>query len=175
MNAPLSAIRDAVRDVVDFPVPGVVFKDITPILEDGALFRAAVDCFVETNRALGIDKIACVDARGFLFGAAAAYALGIGFVPIRKKGKLPYLTESVDYALEYGTASMEIHSDAIAPGERLVLIDDLLATGGTAQAACELIAKMNGILVETQFLIELDFLHGREKLQCAPVRSFIHF
>jgi len=175
MSAPLSALKNAVRDVPDFPKPGIIFKDITPILENGELFRAAVDCFVEANRPLGIEKIVCIDARGFLFGAAAAYALGIGFVPIRKKGKLPYHTEAVQYSLEYGEAAIEVHRDAIKPGERLVLIDDLLATGGTARAAIELLEKMKGTLVEIQFLIELSFLHGRDKLRCAPVRSFIKF
>lgn len=175
MNAPLAALKDAVRDIPDFPKPDIIFKDITPILEDGKLFRAAVDLFVEANRPLGVEKIACIDARGFLFGAAAAYALGIGFVPIRKKGKLPYHTEAVQYALEYGEATLEVHRDAITPGERIVLIDDLLATGGTAGAAIELIQKIGGTLVEIQFLIELSFLGGRGKLGCAPVRSFISF
>jgi len=165
----------AVRDVQDFPQPGILFKDITPILSDGKLFQMAVDCFVEANAALRIDKVVGIDARGFLFGAAAAYKLGVGFIPVRKKGKLPYRTESVAYALEYGTSVVEMHVDAIAPGERVALIDDLLATGGTAAAAACLIAKMGGVLVEAQFLIELEFLAGRKALQNLPVRSFLKY
>jgi adenine phosphoribosyltransferase len=175
MTDSLAALRAAVRDVPDFPKEGILFKDITPILGSGALFRHAVDCFVEANASRKIDKVVGIDARGFLFGAAAAYALGVGFVPVRKKGKLPYRSESVSYALEYGEANVEIHVDAIAPGERIVLIDDLLATGGTAAAAVELISKVGGELVEAQFLIELEFLKGRALLGGLPTRSFIQF
>ncbi|MEI8233719.1 MAG: adenine phosphoribosyltransferase [Verrucomicrobiota bacterium] len=175
MTVPLSALTAAVRDVPDFPKPGVLFKDITPILADGRLFRLAVDCFVEANAALRVDKVVGIDARGFLFGAAAAYRMGVGFVPVRKKGKLPFRTESVAYALEYGDAVVEMHVDAIAPGERVVIIDDLLATGGTAAAASCLVAKMGGVLVEAQFLIELEFLAGRQALAHLPVRTFLKF
>jgi len=175
MDQSFSALKAAVRDVPDFPKPGILFKDITPILADGALFRKAVDSFVEINAGLKIDKVVGIDARGFLFGAAAAYAMGIGFVPVRKKGKLPFQAESVSYALEYGESIIEMHVDAIQPGERIALIDDLLATGGTAAAAVELIAKRGGNLVEAQFLIELEFLNGRKKLEGLPVRSFIKF
>ncbi len=175
MTDPLAALRAAVRDVPDFPKQGILFKDITPILADGALFRRAVDCFIEVNASRKIDKVVGIDARGFLFGAAAAYALGVGFVPVRKKGKLPYRAESVSYALEYGESNVEIHVDAIAPGEKIVLIDDLLATGGTAAAAAELISKVGGELIEAQFLIELEFLKGRSLLGDFPVRSFIKF
>lgn len=176
MDSALNTIKQAVRDIPDFPKPGILFKDITPILNNGAIFQDAVRCFVEVNKGLNINKIVGIDARGFLFGAAAAYALGIGFVPIRKKGKLPYTTRSVSYSLEYGEATVEIHEDAIAPGERVVLIDDLLATGGTAFAASRLINEVGGVLVETQFLIELEFLKGRSLIEpCAPVRSFIRF
>ena len=175
MTEPLSALTAAVRDVPDFPKPGVLFKDITPILADGHLFRLAVECFVEANAALRVDKVVGIDARGFLFGAAAAYRMGVGFVPVRKKGKLPFRTESIAYALEYGDASVEMHVDAIAPGERVVIIDDLLATGGTAAAAACLVAKMGGVLVEAQFLIELEFLAGRQALAHLPVRTFLKF
>ena len=175
MTVPLSALTAAVRDVPDFPKPGVLFKDITPILADGRLFRLAVDCFVEANAALRVDKVVGIDARGFLFGAAAAYRMGVGFVPVRKKGKLPFRTESVAYALEYGDAVVEMHVDAIAPGERVVIIDDLLATGCTAAAASCLVAKMGGVLVEAQFLIELEFLAGRQALAHLPVRTFLKF
>jgi len=171
----LSVLTAAVRDVPDFPQPGILFKDITPILADGRLFRLAVDCFVQANADLQISKVVGIDARGFLFGAAAAYQLGVGFVPARKKGKLPFQTESASYTLEYGESVVEMHVDAIEPGERVVLIDDLLATGGTAAAASCLIAKMGGVLVEAQFLIELEFLAGRRALSHIPVRSFLKF
>src|SRR5690349_13628100 len=128
----IAKLRAAVRDVPDFPKPGILFKDITPILGDGQLFRAAIEAFVEQCRGKKIDKVVGIDARGFLFGAAVAYDLGIGFVPLRKKGKLPYKTESATYSLEYGEAEMQLHIDAIQRGERIVLVDDLLATGGTA-------------------------------------------
>lgn len=175
MTDSLSLLSAAVRDVKDFPSPGILFKDITPILADGALFRLAVDCFVEASAGLKIDKVAGIDARGFLFGAAVAYQMGVGFVPIRKKGKLPYLTESAAYTLEYGQSVVEMHVDAVAPGERIALIDDLLATGGTAAAASCLIAKMGATLVEAQFLIELEFLGGRQALHHFPVRSFLKY
>jgi len=168
-------LRKAIRDVPDFPIPGIIFKDITPILCDGALFRAAIDLFLERCRAQEIDKIVCIDARGFLFGSAVAYELGIGLVPIRKRGKLPYKTERAAYTLEYGEAEMEMHIDSICSGERIVLIDDLLATGGTSASALTLIQKVGGILVEAQFLIELEFLHGREKLAPSPVISFLQY
>src|SRR5256884_2557610 len=124
-------LRAAVRDVPDFPKRGIVFKDITPVLSDPVLFRASVDLFLERCRGLKIDKIVGIDARGFLFGSAVAYELGVGFVPIRKRGKLPYRTEIAKYSLEYGDAEMEMHVDAMSAGERIVLVDDLLATGGT--------------------------------------------
>ncbi|HEY4758028.1 MAG TPA: adenine phosphoribosyltransferase, partial [Chthoniobacterales bacterium] len=131
----LSKLRAAVRDVPDFPKPGIIFKDITPILKDGALFRTSIDVFLEQCRVKNVDKIVGIDARGFLFGSAVAYELGIGFVPLRKKGRLPYQTESARYSLEYGEAEMELHIDAIERGEKIVLIDDLLATGGTSASA----------------------------------------
>jgi adenine phosphoribosyltransferase len=171
----LEKLRAAVRDVPDFPKPGIVFKDITPILGDGKLFRAAIEAFLERCRGKQVDKIVGIDARGFLFGSAVAYDLGIGFVPLRKKGRLPYKTESAKYSLEYGEAEMELHVDAIERGEKIVLIDDLLATGGTAASAAGLIRKMGGDLLEAQFLIELEFLHGREKLESTPVASFLKF
>jgi len=171
----LQKLRSAVRDVPDFPKPGIIFKDITPILASGALFRASIDAFLEQCRGKEIDKIVGIDARGFLFGSAVAYELGIGFVPLRKKGRLPYKTESAKYSLEYGEAEMELHIDAIEPGEKIVLIDDLLATGGTSASAATLIKKVGGILLEAQFLIELEFLHGREKLAPTPVVSFLKY
>ncbi len=171
----LEKLRAAVRDVPDFPKAGIVFKDITPILADGALFRASIDAFLEQCRGKNIDKIVGIDARGFLFGSAVAYELRVGFVPLRKKGRLPYKTESAKYSLEYGEAEMELHIDAITRGERIVLIDDLLATGGTSASAATLIKKVGGELLEAQFLIELEFLHGRQKLEPTPVVSFLRY
>ena len=171
----IEKLRAAVRDVPDFPKPGIIFKDITPILCDGKLFRASIDAFLEQCRGKEVDKIVGIDARGFLFGSAVAYELGIGFVPLRKKGRLPYKTESAKYSLEYGEAEMELHIDAIERGEKIVLIDDLLATGGTSASAAALIKKVGGVLVEAQFLIELEFLHGRQKLESTPVVSFLKY
>ena len=171
----IEELRSAVRDVPDFPKAGIVFKDITPILSNGALFRASVDLFLERCRDKAIDKVVGIDARGFLFGSAVAYELGIGFVPLRKKGRLPFKTQSAKYSLEYGEAEMELHVDAIEPGERIVLIDDLLATGGTSASAVTLIKKVGGVLIEAQFLIELEFLNGRQKLAPVPVASFLKY
>jgi adenine phosphoribosyltransferase len=176
MSSPVvERLRVSVRDVPDFPKKGIVFKDITPILSDRELFRESIDLFLERCRGKEIDKIVGIDARGFLFGAAVAYALGVGFVPIRKRGKLPYKTEAAKYSLEYGEAEMEMHVDAVTPGERIVLVDDLLATGGTSAAAAALINKAGGQLLEAQFLIELEFLHGRKQLEPTPVVSFLKY
>lgn len=168
-------IANAVRDVPDFPKPGIVFKDITPLLSDGALFKEAIELFLTACEPLRPDKIVGIDARGFLFGAAVAYQMGIGFVPVRKKGKLPYETKEASYTLEYGEATVEMHVDAIAPGERIVLVDDLLATGGTSAAAAKLISQAGGELVEVQFLIELAFLSGRKHLEPVPVKAFLTY
>jgi adenine phosphoribosyltransferase len=167
------ALRAAVRDVSDFPKAGILFKDITPILGNGILLRFAVDCLVADCAGQEIQKIVGIDARGFLFGATVADRLGIGFVPIRKRGKLPWKTESVAYKLEYGEAAIEVHTDAFEPGERVSLIDDLLATGGTAAAAAKLIAKAGANVVQAQFLIELGFLDGRSALAPIPARSIL--
>ncbi|MEI8139410.1 MAG: adenine phosphoribosyltransferase [bacterium] len=157
-------LKAAIRDVPDFPHPGIMFKDITPVLKDPKLFRAAVDLFAKRHRDKGIRKIAVIDARGFLFGAALAYKLKAGVVPIRKKGKLPYQTYEESYELEYGSATLAIHIDAFSPGEPVVLVDDLLATGGTALASAKLIERAGGKVEEIDFLVELGFLNGREKL-----------
>lgn len=167
------ALRAAVRDVSDFPKAGILFKDITPILGNGTLLRCAIDCLVADCAGQGIQKIVGIDARGFLFGATVADRLGIGFVPIRKRGKLPWKTESVAYKLEYGEAAIEVHTDAFEPGERVSLIDDLLATGGTAAAAAKLITKAGANVVQAQFLIELGFLEGRSALAPIPARSIL--
>ena len=171
----ISQLRAGVRDVPDFPRKGIVFKDITPILSDYRLFRASIDLFLERCRGMKIDKIVGIDARGFLFGSTVAYELGVGFVPIRKRGKLPYKTEIAKYSLEYGEAEMEMHIDAMESGEQVVLVDDLLATGGTSAAAAALIKKVGGKLLEAQFLIELEFLHGREKLKPIQVEAFLKY
>lgn len=173
--AAVEKLRAAVRDVPDFPKKGIVFRDITPLLSDPVLFRASVDLFLQRCRGREIDKIVGIDARGFLFGSAVAYELGVGFVPIRKRGKLPYKTQVAKYSLEYGEAEMEMHTDAIRDGERVVLVDDLLATGGTSAAAAVLIRKAGAKLLEAQFLIELEFLHGRERLDPTPVTSFLKY
>jgi len=168
-------LRAAVRDVPDFPKKGILFKDITPLLSDSGLFRASIDLFLERCRGREIDKIVGIDARGFLFGSAVAYELGLGFVPIRKRGKLPYRTDTVKYSLEYGDAEVEMHTDAVREGERIVLVDDLLATGGTSAAAAVLIRNTGADLLEAQFLIELEFLQGRKRLEPTPVTSFLKY
>jgi adenine phosphoribosyltransferase len=168
-------LRAAVRDVPDFPKKGITFKDITPVLSDPSLFRASIDLFLERCRGREVDKIVGIDARGFVFGSAVAYELGVGFVPIRKRGKLPYRTEIAKYSLEYGEAEVEMHTDAVTQGERVVLVDDLLATGGTSAAAAVLIRKAGGQLLEAQFLIELEFLEGRKRLEPTPVTSFLKY
>ena len=171
----IERLRAAVRDVPDFPKTGITFKDITPLLSDPGLFRGSIDLFLERCRGREIDKIVGIDARGFIFGSAVAYELGVGFVPIRKRGKLPYRTEIAKYSLEYGEAEMEMHTDAVTEGERVVLVDDLLATGGTSAAAAALIRNAGANLVEAQFLIELEFLEGRKRLEPTPVTAFLKY
>jgi len=164
-----------VRDVPDFPRKGIMFKDITPLLSDPGLFRASIDLFLDRCRGKDIDKIVGIDARGFLFGSAVAYELGLGFIPIRKRGKLPYRTDTAKYWLEYGEAEVEMHIDALREGERVVLVDDLLATGGTSAAAAVLIRNTGANLLEAQFLIELEFLEGRKRVEPTPVISFLKY
>jgi len=168
-----SEIAGAIRNIPDFPKPGIQFKDITPVLADARLFAGAIDLLAEKFASQKVDAVVGIDARGFIFAAAAAVKLHAGFIPVRKKGKLPYLTHEQDYALEYGTATIAIHVDALKPGSRVLLIDDLLATGGTAAAAAELVKKLGAHILEVGFLIELSFLHGREKLKGYPVRSLV--
>lgn len=157
-------LKGAIRDVPDFPKPGILFKDITPVLSDAALFRYTVDLFAEQCRAVGATKIAAIDARGFFWGGALSDRLDVGLVPIRKSGKLPYSTYEESYELEYGEATLAIHQDAFVAGDKVVLIDDLLATGGTAAASARLVEKAGGGVVQIQFLIELAFLNGRTKI-----------
>lgn len=164
MTSIAERVGAAIRDVVDFPKPGIVFKDITPVLADGALFRLTIDGLIEGIGPEIPTKIIGIDARGFIFGAAVADRLGAGFIPVRKKGKLPWFTTGQSYSLEYGEAEVEIHKDAIHPGERVVLVDDLLATGGTAGAALQLVRELGGEILCVSFVIELAFLKGREKL-----------
>jgi len=169
------AIRTAIRDVVDFPKRGIVFKDITPVLADPALLRTAMDLLADTARGSRIDKVVGIDARGFIFAAVVAERLGAGFVPVRKKGKLPWKTRQTSYTLEYGEAVVEIHEDAILPGENVLLVDDLLATGGTAGAATRLLDELGAKLVGISFLIELGFLNGRSQLGRHRVDSIIRY
>ena len=166
-------IERAIRNIPDFPKSGIQFKDITPVLADARLFAGAIDLLTEPFAAAAVDAVVGIDARGFIFAAAAAMKLTAGFVPVRKKGKLPYRTHEQDYALEYGTATVAIHVDALKPGSRVLLIDDLLATGGTAAAAAELVVKLGAQILEIGFLIELSFLHGRKKLNGYPIRSLV--
>jgi len=168
-------IAHAVRNVPDFPKPGIQFKDITPVLADTRLFAGAVDWLAADFSPGMVDAVVGIDARGFIFAAAVALRLGAGFVPVRKKGKLPYQTIEVSYDLEYGSNTVAMHVDAIAPHSRVVLVDDLLATGGTAGAAVALLEKLQANILGVRFLIELEFLHGRSKLPKLPVRSLISY
>lgn len=168
-------LREAIRDVHGFPKAGVVFKDITPILGDGALFRASIDLLCETAGGVKVDKVVGIDARGFIFAAAVADRLGAGFVPVRKKGKLPWNCREESYALEYGEAIVEIHEDAVLPGEKILLVDDLLATGGTAAAAVNLLDGLGADIIAVSFLIELCFLNGRDKLPENKVRAILGY
>jgi len=169
------ALRAAIRDVVDFPKPGIIFKDITPILADAKLFRQAISLLCETAAGSVIDKVVGIDARGFIFAAAVADRLGAGFIPIRKKGKLPWKTRQTAYSLEYGDSIVELHEDAIQPGESILLVDDLLATGGTAAAALKLLDELGANVIGVSVLIELAFLDGRAKLKPHPVHTIITY
>ena len=166
-------ITAAIRNVPDFPKPGIQFKDITPVLADAKLFAASIDLLTANFKPGDVDAVVGIDARGFIFAAAAAVKLRAGFIPVRKKGKLPYATYEQAYDLEYGTSAVAIHTDAVHPGSRVLLIDDLLATGGTAAAAAALLEKLGAKVLEINFLIELSFLNGRDKLKGYPVRSIV--
>ncbi len=169
------SLRAAIRDVVDFPKPGIIFKDITPVLADGKLFRESISLLCETAGGVKIDKVVGIDARGFIFAAAVADRLGAGFVPVRKKGKLPWKTRQTAYSLEYGESIVELHEDAILPGEAILLVDDLLATGGTAAAAVQLLTELGANIVGISVLIELGFLAGRTKLAPHPVHAILTY
>jgi len=164
-----------IRSIPNWPKKGILFRDITPLLADPKAFSAAVDALCAGFTEAGVEYVAAVEARGFIFGAAVAKKLGVGFVPIRKKGKLPFKTESVSYNLEYGTDILEVHSDAIVKGAKVLMVDDLLATGGTMAAACKLIEKIGGQVVGIAFLIELCELAGREKLSQYKIKTVISY
>lgn len=164
-----------IRDIPDFPKEGIVFKDITPLLQDAAALRYTVDRLAEFGVGRKVDIVLGAEARGFILGAALAYSLGAGFVPARKPGKLPFYTVSAEYELEYGTDSLEVHKDAIGEGTRVLVHDDLLATGGTARAKCDLVEKLGGEVVGVSFIVELEFLNGRDRLKEYDVLSLVKF
>ena len=168
-------LESKIRNIQDFPKPGIGFKDITTLLKDGEAFKAAIDKIVENLKDKEVDYVVGTEARGFLLGAPVAYALGAGFVPIRKPGKLPAEVVSFEYDLEYGTDKIEMHKDSIEEGKKVVIIDDLLATGGTVEAATKLIESLGGEIVSIQFLIELEFLNGKDKLKGYDVESIIKY
>jgi adenine phosphoribosyltransferase len=168
-------LKKYIRDVADFPKPGIVFKDITPLLGNAEAFSALIDAFAEKYRNAGITRICGIESRGFIIGAALAVRMGVGFVPVRKAGKLPYRAIRRQYSLEYGTDAVEIHEDAVKKGERVLLVDDLIATGGTARAAVELLEEVGAEVVGIAFAIELDFLNGREKFDPAKIFSLLRY
>ena len=168
-------LRKTIRDIPDFPKPGIIFKDITPVLKSPELFRKVIQAFCDRYREKGVTAIVAIESRGFIFGGALAERMGVPFVPVRKKGKLPYKTVSATYELEYGTDSVEMHADALGQGDRVVVLDDLVATGGTAQATARLCEQLGAEVVELAFVIELAFLHPREKLSKYPVFSLVTF
>ncbi len=170
----LDAIRNRIRDIADFPQPGILFRDITPLLAEGPLFHQLIDA-LQRHYQGRIDAVVAIESRGFIFGAPLAYALGVGIVPVRKAGKLPFATHSAAYALEYGEATLEIHVDAIGPGQRILLVDDLLATGGTVRAAADLIEGLGAEIAGVFVLAELSALGGRDRLGAYDVRSLIQY
>ncbi len=168
-------LASKIRDIPDFPKEGIMFKDITPLLQDAESLRYAVDQMAEFGVGKKVDVVVGAEARGFILGAALAYSLGAGFVPARKPGKLPFLTVAAEYDLEYGKDSLEVHNDAIVPGTRVLVHDDLLATGGTARAKCDLVERLGGEVVGVTFIVELSFLGGREKLKEYDILSLVQF
>ena len=171
----IEQIEALIRDVPDFPEPGIVFKDITPVLADPLAFSTIIDLIVVHFGRGNVDKVVGIEARGFILGAPVAYHFGAGVIPVRKKGKLPYETIEEEYALEYGTATLEIHTDAVTPGERVLVVDDVLATGGTAAATASLVERIGGKVCGIATLIELDFLHGRDKVSGYDLFTLIHY
>jgi adenine phosphoribosyltransferase len=175
MATALDHVRALVRDVPDFPQPGILFKDLTPVLGDPTAYRTVLDELAARLRNRGFQRIVAIESRGFLFGAPLADRLGLGIAPVRKLGKLPYRTERVQYALEYGTGILEAHVDAVKPGEKVAVVDDLLATGGTAAAAGELVHKEGATVGAYLFVVELTQLHGRDKLRGGEVDALVAF
>ena len=171
----MQRLESKIRAIPGFPKPGVVFRDITPLVSDPAMLRLAVHQLVHPFIGEPIDAVAGMEARGFIFGALSAQELNVGFVPLRKPGKLPYDVQSVSYELEYGTASLEAHIDAVNSGDRILLVDDLIATGGTASASCELVERLGGEIAGCAFVIELDEFGGRERLPGRRVHSLLHY
>ena len=171
----IEQIKALVRDVPDFPEPGIVFKDITPVLADPMAFSTITDMIVVHFGRGNVDKVVGIEARGFILASPVAYHFNAGFVPIRKKGKLPWETVEEEYALEYGTATLEVHADAVKPGERVLIVDDVLATGGTAKAAASIVERIGGKVCGISCLIELDFLHGRDKLSSYELLTLIRY
>lgn len=171
----MNDLKALIREVPDFPKPGINFYDITTLLKDPAGWRAVIDALRQHYESTPVDAVVGIEARGFFFAPAIAYALGAGFVPVRKPGKLPAATARVEYALEYGTDSLEVHRDAIQPGQRVLILDDVLATGGTAAAVAKLVEDLGGTVVGLGFVIELDFLNGRRKLAGRELFSLIHY
>ena len=168
-------IREAIRDVPDFPKPGIVFKDITPLLADARLFRETTDAMAAPFAGARISHVVAIESRGFILGAPVAERLEAGFVPVRKVGKLPFKTERVEYALEYGTDRLEVHADAMGPGSRVLIVDDVLATGGTARATCELVDRLGASVVGCSFLMALSFLPGVESLAARGARALVTY
>jgi adenine phosphoribosyltransferase len=171
----MDRLRNKIRDIVDFPKPGIIFKDITPLIADPATLRLSVHQLIHPFLGRNINAVAGMEARGFVFGSLVAWELGLPFIPLRKPGKLPYNVQSVSYDLEYGSATLEAHVDAFSLNDRVLVIDDLLATGGTAMASCELIEKLGAKVEACAFVVELDFLEGRERLGNYEVYSVLHY
>lgn len=174
-NTFMNRLKDKIRDIPDFPIPGIIFKDITPLVKDPASLKLAVHQLLQPFLGRNITAVAGMEARGFIFGSLVAWEMGLPFIPLRKPGKLPYDVQSVSYDLEYGSATLEAHIDALDSSDRVLLIDDLLATGGTAKASCELIEKMEAKVAACAFVVELDFLEGRNKLSDYEIHSLLHF
>lgn len=168
-------LKNSIRIIEDFPKKGISFKDITTLLQDGDVLKQTIDGIVDSLKDKQVDVIVGPEARGFLFGVPVAYALGAGFVPVRKPGKLPYETLQIEYDLEYGTDKLEIHKDAIKPGQRVAIVDDLLATGGTVAAVTKLIEQMGGDVISLNFVIELTDLHGKERLKGYDIMSLVKY